>query len=98
MKSGTNIDCKYIIRVRKLMQIAMLPRPRKRITHLKGDGEILPIISLGWMGLWNLVKIANMQIIIRVGGGIRTLTRIVAEDTGYAGLTEFATITNKQDG
>ena len=51
MKSGTNIDCKYPVRVRKLMQIAMLPRPRKRITHLKGDGEILPIITWGWTGL-----------------------------------------------
>ena len=98
MKSGTNIDCKYIVRVRKLMEIAMLPRPRKRITHLKGDGEILPIISLGWMGLWNLVKIANMQIIIRVDGGIRTLTLIVAEDTGYAGLTGFAMTGNKSGG
>ena len=47
MKSGTNIDCKYIVRVRKLMEIARLPRPRKR-THLKGDGEILPIVVVGW--------------------------------------------------
>lgn len=48
MKSGTNIDCKYLVRVNKLMRIARLPRPRKRITHLKGDGEILPIIAVGW--------------------------------------------------
>lgn len=46
MKSGVNIDCRYVIRVSKLMEIANLPRPRKRQTHLELDGEILPIITV----------------------------------------------------
>ena len=42
MKSGVNIDCKYIIRVSKLMKTAELPRPTKKL--LDSDGTILPLI------------------------------------------------------
>ena len=44
MKSGVNIDCKYIIRVSKLMEIASLPRPRKKLHDT--DGTKLPLILL----------------------------------------------------
>ena len=46
MKSGVNIDCNYIVRVSKLMEISSLPKPRKRQTHFEFDGEILPIITV----------------------------------------------------
>ena len=46
MRSHTNIDCRYIIRVSELMKISELPRPSKR-NVLIGDDEILPIISIG---------------------------------------------------
>lgn len=42
MKSGVNIDCNYIIRVSKLMKMAELPRPTKRL--LDCDGSRLPLI------------------------------------------------------
>ena len=42
MKSGVNIDCRYVIRVKDLMRIAELPRPRKRL--LDSDGTVLPLI------------------------------------------------------
>jgi hypothetical protein len=42
MKSGVNIDCNYIIRVSKLMKIAELPRPTKKL--LDSDGSVLPLI------------------------------------------------------
>ena len=42
MKSGVNIDCKYVIRVSKLMKMAELPRPTKRL--IDSDGSILPLI------------------------------------------------------
>lgn len=44
MRSGVNIDCKYIIRVSKLMRIAELPRPTKKL--LDSDGTILPLITV----------------------------------------------------
>jgi hypothetical protein len=44
MRSGTNIDCKYIIRVSKLMKMAELPRPSKRLLDI--DGTRLPLITL----------------------------------------------------
>jgi hypothetical protein len=44
MRSGTNIDCKYIIRVSKLMKMAELPRPSKRL--LDSDGTRLPLITV----------------------------------------------------
>ena len=44
MKSGVNIDCKYIIRVSKLMKIVELPRPSKRL--LDSDGTPLPLITV----------------------------------------------------
>ena len=42
MKSGVNIDCKYIIRVSKLMKTAELPRPTKKL--LDSDGSRLPLV------------------------------------------------------
>ena len=42
MKSGVNIDCRYVIRVSKLMKIAELPRPTKNIVDC--DGSRLPLI------------------------------------------------------
>ena len=42
MKSGVNIDCRYVIRVSKLMKIAELPRPTKKIVDC--DGSRLPLI------------------------------------------------------
>lgn len=44
MKSGVNIDCNYIIRVSKLMRIAGLPRPSKKL--IDSDGTILPLITV----------------------------------------------------
>ena len=44
MKSGVNIDCNYIIRVSKLMRIAELPRPSKKL--IDSDGTILPLITV----------------------------------------------------
>ena len=44
MKSGVNIDCKYIIRVSKLMEMAKLPRPKKRLLDI--DGTRLPLITV----------------------------------------------------
>lgn len=46
MGSGVNIDCRYVIRVSKLMEIANLPMPRKRQTHLEYDGEMIPIVTV----------------------------------------------------
>lgn len=45
MKSGVNIDCKYLIRVKKIMETVNLPRPTKK-KFLIGDGEILQIIKV----------------------------------------------------
>jgi hypothetical protein len=39
---GYTIDCKYVVRVKNLMRIANLPRPRKRL--LDSDGTRLPLI------------------------------------------------------
>ncbi len=44
MKSGVNIDCKYIIRVNKLMENLELPRPAKKL--LDSDGTQLPLITI----------------------------------------------------
>lgn len=44
MKSGVNIDCRYIIRVKDLMDAAKLPSPNKRL--LDYDGTILPLITI----------------------------------------------------
>jgi hypothetical protein len=44
MKKGFTIDCNYIIRVSKLMRIAELPRPTKKL--LDSDGTILPLITV----------------------------------------------------
>ena len=44
MKSGVNIDCNYIIRVSKLMRIAELPRPNRKL--IDSDGTILPLITV----------------------------------------------------
>ena len=44
------IDCKYIVKVKDLMEKAKLPTPRKR-EWLQGDGETLPIVLYtvkGW--------------------------------------------------
>lgn len=42
MKSGVNIDCRYVIRVSKLMENLELPRPNKKLVD--SDGSKLPII------------------------------------------------------
>lgn len=47
MKSGVNIDCNYMIRVKKLMEDINLPRPRLRRPNSKlldVDGSRLPLI------------------------------------------------------
>ena len=44
MKSGVNIDCRYVIRVSKLMKIVKLPRPTKKIVDC--DGSRLPLIMV----------------------------------------------------
>lgn len=31
MRSGVNIDCRYVVRVNKLMEIENLPSPRRRL-------------------------------------------------------------------
>jgi hypothetical protein len=41
MRSGVNIDCNYIIRVKDYMP---LPRPNKRL--IDSDGSILPLITV----------------------------------------------------
>ena len=47
MKSGVNIDCNYMVRVKKLMENVDLPRPRLRRPNRKlldSDGSQLPLI------------------------------------------------------
>ena len=44
MKSGVNIDCRYVVRVKDLMKAAELPRPSKRL--LDYDGTRLPLITI----------------------------------------------------
>ena len=39
---GYTIDCNYIVRVKDLMKVAKLPRPRKRL--LDSDGTKLELI------------------------------------------------------
>ena len=39
---GYTIDCKYIVRVSKLMENLELPRPNKKL--LDSDGSKLPLI------------------------------------------------------
>ena len=50
MRSGVNIDCNYIVRVKKVMEYTNLPAPRLRKPARKiltdNDGSILPLISL----------------------------------------------------
>ena len=41
---GYTIDCNYIVRVKDLMEMAKLPRPRKRL--IDNDGSILPLITV----------------------------------------------------
>ena len=44
MRSGVNIDCRYIVRVSKLMENLELPRPNKKL--LDNDGSSLPLILM----------------------------------------------------
>ena len=47
---GFTVDCKYIVKVKDLMEKAKLPTPWKK-RYLQGDGEILPIVLYtvkGW--------------------------------------------------
>ena len=44
LKSGVNIDCRYVVRVKNLMKAAELPRPNKRL--LDSDGSRLPLITV----------------------------------------------------
>lgn len=47
---GMIIDCRYVVKVKELMEKAKLPTPRKK-EYLMGDGEILPIVLYtvkGW--------------------------------------------------
>ena len=53
MKSGVNIDCKYIIRVNKLMENLELPRPAKKL--LDSDGSKLPLILVE-CEVWSMKK------------------------------------------
>ena len=50
MKSGVNIDCNYIIRMKKVMEYTNLPSPRLRKPTSKIlydiDGSILPIVKV----------------------------------------------------
>ena len=49
MRSGVNIDCNYVINVKKVMKKAYLPRPRLRRPNRKlldVDGSRLPLIIL----------------------------------------------------
>lgn len=49
MRSGVNIDCNYMIRVKKLMEDINLPSPRLRRPNRKlldVDGSRIPLIIL----------------------------------------------------
>lgn len=46
MKSGINVDCKYIIRVSKLMENLELPRPKNKSKFIVNDREFLPIVTV----------------------------------------------------
>lgn len=50
MKSGVNIDCNYMVPVRKIMEYSELPSPRlrrpKRRILKDIDGSILPLITV----------------------------------------------------
>lgn len=49
MRSGVNIDCNYMIRVKILMKIMKLPEPRLRRPNKKmldSDGSRIPLIIL----------------------------------------------------
>lgn len=51
MRSGVNIDCKYVVRMKKVMEIEELPYPRRRLTRpdkklFDCDGSILPLITV----------------------------------------------------
>jgi len=49
MKSGVNIDCNYIVKVKKLMKYYYLPKPRLRRPNKKildVDGSRIPLIIL----------------------------------------------------
>ena len=41
---GYTIDCNYIVRVKDLMKISKLPRPRKKL--LDSDGSKLELITV----------------------------------------------------
>ena len=41
---GYTIDCNYIVRVKDLMKVAKLPRPRKKL--LDSDGSKLELITV----------------------------------------------------
>ena len=41
---GYTIDCNYVVRVKDLMKVARLPRPRKRLLDI--DGTRLPLITV----------------------------------------------------
>ena len=46
MKSGVNIDCRYVIKVKELMD--PLPRPSpKHLLLVTGWNEWLPLITIG---------------------------------------------------
>ena len=44
MKSGVNIDCTYIVRVKKLMEDIDLPRPTKKL--MDSEGTRLELITV----------------------------------------------------
>lgn len=51
MKSGVNIDCGYVVRVKKLMEVENLPPPRRKLHKpnkklLDCDGSRLPLITI----------------------------------------------------
>ena len=50
MKSGVNIDCNYVVRVKNVMRLTTLPEPRLRRPTSKilrdVDGSHLPLIIL----------------------------------------------------
>ena len=43
---GFTVDCRYVVKVSKLMGLLHLPYPRRRNVIIN-DGEVLPIILVG---------------------------------------------------
>ena len=75
MRKGYTIDCKYIIRVKKLMEEEDLPRPTRRLTDV--DGTRLELITVE-CEVWKHAATANMPMnIFRYGSTLMVIQDVV---------------------